>query len=147
MKITVDNYKKFKPSEFIRSFASDIEWAIKSGKKMDMGTILEKGDCLPCLGGIACMNFGIPIKDTELSRIQYNVAFLGDAIRLSVFSNMMYRLSRLYPSLNRGDHTTLIEKRLRNEVVHLSYKGTILPKQSMIERIHKIADIIASEGY
>lgn len=36
--ITAENYKQFKPSEFIRSFISDIEIAKKIGKPMNMSS-------------------------------------------------------------------------------------------------------------
>jgi hypothetical protein len=61
--ITKDNYHLFKPSEFVRSFVSDIEVAeeikAKTGKEMNMNDYSDSIRCLPCLGGMACMNMGL----------------------------------------------------------------------------------------
>lgn len=75
--ITVDNYKEFKPSEFVESFISDIEVAEKIGKPMDMDNWVGNG-CLPCLGGMACMNMGISPFGNQVGDIVSN---LGDHIR------------------------------------------------------------------
>ena len=94
--ITVDNYKEFKPSEFIRSFLSDIEVAEKIGLPMDMRTFLSNGykkNCLPCLGGIACLNMHIDPISTVLGS---NVSELGDNIRLGYSSLVSDDVAKLF---------------------------------------------------
>lgn len=59
--ITLKNYKQFLPSEFVRSFVSDIEVAEKIGKSINMNNYTKNISCLPCLGGMACLNL-VPKK-------------------------------------------------------------------------------------
>jgi hypothetical protein len=83
--ITVDNYHEFKPSAFIHSFVYDIDYAIGKKKAMDMTAFTKKAlnnpkACLPCLGGIACMNMGLAKSYSRCSLWDY-IASLGDDIR------------------------------------------------------------------
>ena len=63
-RITVDNYRQFKPSQFVRSFLSDLDVAVtltkKTGEEMNMDSWYQGNSCLPCLSGMACLNMGIP---------------------------------------------------------------------------------------
>lgn len=104
--ITKDNYLKFKPSEFVRSFISDIEVAEAMGKPMDMSTFeaekAMKEGCLPCLGGMACMNMGIsPYRDVD--SIGRYTADLGDFIRCGHKNCVNDVLELLYPKYRRVD--------------------------------------------
>lgn len=136
--ITIENYRKFKPSEFVRSFISDIETAEKIGKPMDMSNYFEnfEGTCLPCLGGMACMNLGfVSVYATDI--IGETVARLGDRIRVGKGKYINYQLKILYPK----------------------YKNCKLPNREMIsgettkrdltrlkQRINTYADIIEASG-
>jgi len=94
--ITKENYKEFKPSEFVHSFISDIDVAIKLGKPMDMGLYVEWHGCLPCLGGMACMNLAANFN----SGMGYSVSRLGDAIKNGINVGAAIRLGDLYCGLN-----------------------------------------------
>lgn len=94
--ITKDNYRDFKPSEFVHSFISDIEVAERAGKKMDMTAWIKssaKPGCLPCLGGLACMNMSVAILDD----IGTHVSNAGDEIRLGCGIELSQSLGYLYP--------------------------------------------------
>jgi hypothetical protein len=95
--ITQENYKEFKPSEFVHSFISDIDVAIKLGKPMDMDWYQQWDGCMPCLGGMACMNLGIGVSG--LNDLEDNISRLGDAIRNGNNIGVVNRLDDLYYGL------------------------------------------------
>lgn len=95
--ITPENYRQFKPSEFIHSFISDIEVAERTGKPMDMEHYkLDdcKPGCLPCLGGTACLNWGFNNPYSE--GLPWRVANSGEQIRWGNGEALAYNLRRLY---------------------------------------------------
>lgn len=104
--ITIDNYQDFKPSEFVRSFASDVDVAIRRGKPMFMASFYDQQtvdgvECLPCLGGMACMNMGIPLQyGLPQNSLQTIVSNLGDSIRTGDKRSIVNWLERLYPDRN-----------------------------------------------
>jgi hypothetical protein len=118
-RITVDNYQQFKPSEFVASFLSDLEVVEKQKKPMNMSRWnknntwerLQLVECLPCLGGMACMNLGAKDKQlpeivayeglnvfTKRKKLYANVALLGDCIRMGEKSGIKIYLQKLYPA-------------------------------------------------
>lgn len=146
MNITVKNYKKFKPSEFVRSFVSDIEVAEeitkKTGERMNMCVFQPHRGCLPCLGGMACFNMlghypytGEDYGDEELSRA---VGSLGNSIRIGVWSDIESDLKMLYPKYKKT-HSRAGLDFFNGETYQ--HDITRLKKQ-----IHKIADIIERSG-
>lgn len=102
--ITKYNYLKFKPSEFIHSFLSDIEVAEKSGKRMNMNRFNSGYGYLPCLGGLACLTLGIPtplrisLSEDGLS-LSVKVGLLGDSIRLGNIDITLRYVKNLYPDM------------------------------------------------
>lgn len=139
--ITAENYQQFKPSEFVRSFVSDIEVAEKMGKPMDMRTYIPRTaepGCLPCLGGMACMNMGF--TSTLLNDVSYNVAGLGDAIRTGTASSFRIHINNLYPKCqfkaSYVGHTKTFEGVVRKG--RLSY---------LKAQVHKYADALEAQGY
>jgi hypothetical protein len=108
--ITIDNYQQFKPSEFVRSFISDIESAAKTGMKMNMSSYVHDpfSGCLPCIGGMACLNMGgkytflLSLRPdvTEMDRIFNRIAMLGDAIRSGAGArSFLHDIRALYSEL------------------------------------------------
>lgn len=97
--ITIDNYRNFKPSELVHSFVSDLNIALKSGKKMDMLTFSAEAaathDCLPCLGGMAAL--GLERKTIDVRPVTHFVMMLGDSIRVSQWFDALAALIRIYP--------------------------------------------------
>lgn len=92
--ITPDNYQQFKPSELVHSFISDIEVAERIGKPMDMSNYFSSKNCLPCLGGMALLNWGNISTNKDVG---FNVSHLGDAIRRGV--DIQYWLQEMYPNV------------------------------------------------
>jgi len=140
--ITVDNYLDFLPSEFIESFISDIEVAEKLNRPMDMGSYTQKDakkfdtvTCLPCLGGMACMNLGLKYEyqsefrdlNTELP-LANRIAGIGNSIRIGDTLVFYKNLREIYTDL--PDELTIkfcdwfihhdITLRLFYDVVHQS---------------------------
>lgn len=153
--ITIDNYLQFKPSEFIRSFVSDVNAAIKMGKPMDMNSFVEERDnkCLPCLGGMACLNMGIPVTYTStwVDDLQESIAFCGDGIRTGDFRGMYNNLQNIYPKLpNFAIKMRRIRKYNRNRLFNdklFSGKCSGEQLKELQKRIHEYANTIESWGY
>lgn len=137
--ITKDNYRQFKPSEFIRSFASDIQVALDKGKPMDMSQYevnFAVYGCLPCLGGMACMNMGLsPLK----GKVGNLVANIGDNIRCGDLESASRDLGELYSKdINIED------------TVGYSYMMGVIRGEKLIslqKRVHSFADQIEKAGY
>lgn len=142
-KITIDNYLDFKPSEFVRSFASDLEWGMaeskRTGKPINMYVFTKDKDCLPCLGGLACMNFGTPRGYTfnHKNRMLDNTAVLGDSIRQGLVTVTNTAIKGLYP-----DYRPCKLGKLRPFNGKYDYDEL----QPLIDQIHHIADQIERSG-
>lgn len=138
--ITTENYLQFKPSEFIRSFASDVDVAMeitkKTGKRMNMNSFNNGDHCLPCLGGMACMNLAGTTSVYE--GVAEYTKDLGDRIRLASKYGIHIYLRKIYPSLKE------IELPYDMEV----FTGIMLDKDLVVlkEQIHKIADAYEASG-
>lgn len=133
--ITVDNYQKFKPSELVRSFVADIQVAkkkMKQGYKMDMQSWEPYNHCLPCLGGMACLNMSITPHDG----IGLWISYLGDAIRTGRDGYMNNALFDLYENYRRTDFPSKPEIE----------RGTTKNLDILIDRIHMYANILEESG-
>lgn len=143
--ITIDNYKEFKPSEFIRSFISDIDVAIEIGKPMDMNTYFTDSDakCLPCLGGMACMNMGISFsifdEDGMYGAIGGRIADLGDSIRLGFTESVMESINSLYDI-----YAFIIEPNGLKQFIGVTELSSL---SSLKKQIEKYASAYEKEGY
>ena len=151
--ITADNYKEFSPSEFVRSFASDLE---RTGKKtINMGTYFQgtakQEKCLPCLGAIACSNMGISIKGNySWDPTTSAVARLGNAIRRTDYYTAVEKLRDLYgASVVPFEWNGIKFDKLMNlKHKHKSMIGYIDQdlKERLIKQVHQFADFLEKEG-
>lgn len=145
--ITIKNYLKFTPSEFIHSFVSDIDIAIKTGKNVDMTTYKTSTDkCLPCLGAIACMNFGItPGKIFKMKNPVYkNTAFLGDKIRAGESFTFIMYLDDLYKITSEKQieiQTRLYKKELHRFIGFLNEHDLINLKKQVLKYVEVLESI------
>jgi hypothetical protein len=136
-RITVDNYKEFKPSEFVRSFVVDVYYGInlsnKTKKKINVQEWKETFDCLPCIGGLACMGLRInPLLD-PLGRI---IASLGDSIRTGSNFCICRDLCLLYPNYQYTQPP-------QNPIIS---KSNISSLKQLQKRIHMYVNLIEESG-
>jgi len=136
--ITAKNYLQFKPSEFVRSFVSDLEVAKKltkrTGKPMNMNRWWPNENCLPCLGGMACMNMGVRPDDNAIGDM---TSELGDNIRIGYGSRISDDILKLFKEYKRVNLPSF-------EIIHdvISNKEIDI----LIDRIHTYADLIEASG-
>jgi len=150
--ITVDNYLQFKPSEFVRSFASDIErgWELakRTKQKIDLYNWVPypESKCLPCVGGLACMYFGGEFtyegSSAELYKgsdlVKFYTARIGDCIRMGSMFEIYEFLIGLYPEY----------KNVYLGKWGIAFYGMLNAKSkgALIKRINRIADLIEASG-
>lgn len=134
--ITVDNYKEFKPSDFVESFISDIDVAEKLGKPMNMADWYGNG-CLPCLGGMACMNMKIdPIND----EVGYEVSDLGDGIRNGSDWKIQKSIEALF-KIKIPENILKPKPEIRGKI------DTAKKFDKLRQRVIYYADILRKEGF
>lgn len=159
--ITKDNYRQYKPSEFVRAFIEDIDFAIATGIPVNMSTftvINSKTSCLPCLGGMAVLNMGMKgfeFKDQIVLSIgerhagfdkslNWAVAGLGDAIRRCRRSEILRRLAQIY-NLNMAIMESLKDKLPKYQ----RFDGKAGKEELLILRdyVTILADTLRNNGY
>jgi len=141
--ITLENYKEFLPSEFVRSFVSDIEVAEKFNKPMNMFTFKSDDvSYLPCLGGMACLNLS-PKKNCFRNKTLSSIAFLGNSIRNGMLHSVVSYLKYLYPNHEIYYNTFVNVKNLKQ------FSGLINKDrfEELKKQVHKYADALEKIGY
>lgn len=141
--MTVNNYKEFLPSEMIRSFVTDIDVALKAKKHMNMGIFNFVGsysNCLPCLGGLACMNMGY--ENIYSSPLSKTIAYLGDAIRRESSTAVQKYLAELYPDLITEIYRSEIKMKKWGSVLDVGPEKL----RRLQTTIHHLADSLKMEG-
>jgi len=174
-RITVDNYLDFLPSDFVASFLSDIDYAAKRNKPMDMENFLKEyataddnSKCLPCLGGVACMNFGIEehLKNQDIAKLKsaelYYSALpkspfliatytsrIGDYSRLGHIKLAYNSLKKLYPSLPFLEDTNFSAWFVKNNAVPKMFLHVLYPEDfdSLREHVSNFVKALKSIGY
>jgi hypothetical protein len=138
--ITKENYKTVKPSLFIYSFLEDLEMGIRlqkeTGKEINMLTYIENKECLPCLGGLACMGMGIEYKYSEFNSLACKVAALGDSIRRGDAYDITQWLRDLYPEY----------KYVNLPQVYSIYSSDSISLEQLKKRIIKYSKLIEASG-
>lgn len=149
--ITIDNIHQFLPSELVRSFAWDVKQAAKTKKEMLLSQfsyiLANEQGCLPCLGGIACYNMGIiDVSMYDDGDIEYEVARLGDSIRMGMGRYVIKSLKKIYPDTDFSQ--TWLRDMTSFSIFDIEpffpsgYKG-----KELINQIHQYADELELKGF
>lgn len=119
--ITIENFRQFKPSEFIESVIEDIQRVREAGFELNMNTYYSQypgmhnnnNECQVCLGGISLLGFlKEPIKPLSdypvlaLSKFELaSIVFRSDA-----YNEDAGKIAFLFDRIRAGDSFVLEEK-------------------------------------
>lgn len=144
--ITLDNYKRIKPSEFINSWKSDYDYFNQNIKNertfYDVGEI----SLIPFLSEIPCSFADFQEKIEAVGHVQTtdNIEMLF--YKIAIGMPVAFELGSLYPKIHRST-LKKVDKYISNQNLLIEAFSGNFRKDLIFARITKISNILSKDGY